>query len=346
MKIKNPWGLSPKPFDAISTTFLSITGTTTFLGENRLPLTRHPYFPVTGDAEIQRDAGEFAPIVWALNGSRIAEIEFDGEVQYEIVKSDGGLGLVSGEGTIKFKLVWSLKYSDRGVEVSAQPERKPPWDKRSGSYKINVEAYSQSNQFESSWGYVKLFLRIVGGHDLPGISFTFGGVTLPEIGRSSSRDVMDFEFNLKLFVPPFVQVKANSEPPIHLMNHIVFFEKNKFDLSDNPNGRYLSDLKNEWINRLMTEAPKLHKAIVDGKVALTLNGHASKTGTADYDSALSEKRIQSVSNALKLYFRSEKLDIRQSPMGHRVVRQSGESSQEKRVEISINEADARREMNR
>jgi len=335
MRIKNPWGFGK---------FLSIMGTTTFLGENKLPLTRHPYFPVTGDAEIQRDAGEFAPIVWTLNGSRIAEIEFDGEVQYEIVKSDQIA--VVGEGTIKFKLVWSLKYGDRGVEVSAQPERKPPWDKRSGSYKINVEAYSQSNQFESSSGYIKLFVRIVGGHDLPGIAFTFLGVTLPEIGRSSSRHVMDFEFNLKLFVPPSVQVKANSEPPIHLMNHIVFFEKNKFDLSDNPNGRYLSDLKNEWINRLMTEAPKLHKAIVDGKVALTLNGHASKTGTANYDSALSEKRIQSVSNALKLYFRSGKLDIRQSPMGHRVVRQSGESSQEKRVEISINEADARREMNR
>jgi hypothetical protein len=296
-----------------------------------------PYFPGNND---------FTPLSLTENWKEVEEIHIIVDIDYNImVATTFHPFKAQGAGSYRLDQGWRVVYGDNGLVLEPKPYKNVVPASGSGDFAFAVDLLTDQNPRENGPTYASLLLRLRGGETDDGITLgvTAGPATIGgAFAKSSASYVEDYELKLNINV----NGKPGKQPepiilPADMLKEVVYFDEpikaGNTPGEDQPNlsAAELRRLEDTWIRPLQSRAPELYDVIKSGDCPLTLMGYASDTGNVQYDFAISQKRITSVTEALKNLIGSERLKINRVPLGHYAARQTGAVAREKRVEILI-----------
>jgi hypothetical protein len=296
---------------------------------------------------------DFTPLSLTINWKEVEEIHIMVDIDYKIIVGSSPASVDGvGAGSYRLDQGWRVIYGDKGLVLEPRPYKNAVPPSGTGNFAVAVDLATEQNPRETGPTYASLLVRLKGGYANDGITLgvTVGGVNFGgTFGKSSGSYVEDYE--LKLNVDVKGKPDKPAEPiilPADLLKMIVYFDEpikpGKAPGEDQPNlsALELRRLEGTWTKPLQSRAPELYDVIKSGDCPLTLIGHASDTGNAAYNLKISQKRIDSVTEAIKDLITREGLNIKRLPLGQYGHRQTGAVEREKRVEILIDPQAAQR----
>jgi hypothetical protein len=285
--------------------------------------------------------GDFLPLPLTVNWKQVEEVHITVDIRYDIKVWSNGIVVATGVGKYQLDQGWRIVYGENGLVLVPKPFKNVVPPTGAGDFAVAVDLAADQNPHETAPTDASLLVRLKGGYGDDGIKIGVKGVGV-SLGKSSGNYGEDYELKLNINVKgkPDKQPEPIILPP-DLLRMIVYFDDpikvGKPPGEDQPNLSVaeLHRLDDTWIKALQTRAPELYDVIKSGDCPLTLIGYASDTADRQYDIKISDKRINSVAEAIKDLIRSEQVTFKPVPRGHDAARQTGVVAREKRVEILI-----------
>lgn len=284
--------------------------------------------------------GDFIPLPVTVNWKQVEEVHIAVDIRYDIKVWSNGIVVATGVGKYQLDQGWRIVYGENGLVLVQKPFKNVVPPTGTGDFAVAVDLAADQNPHETAPTDASLLVRLKGGYGDDGIKIGVKGVGV-SLGKSSGSYGEDYELKLNINV----KGKPDKQPepiilPADLLSEIVYFDDRKPGKppgEDQPNlsAAELRRLGDTWIKALQTRAPELYDVIKSGDCPLTLIGYASNTAGRQYDIKISDKRIDSVVEAIKDLFRSKQVTFKRVPRGHDAATQTGAIAREKRVEILI-----------
>ncbi len=356
MRIKDPFNLlRPAKHPSVDPqnmfpNFLDIDATAKLLRSDGTMVIEFPFRfdPAERTFHAVRSNNLFVPTLPAhFKWKEVSKLEVVLTLSYEITVPEDKFPVAKAKGKGRQKLLqsWNVVYGDNGTSVEPE-EAKIIYQEHGGSLDISVEVKPIPSSVEADSGIAKTLLRLSAGGSTQGVGISggYGPVGVDKPGETSGmKYTVDFEFRVA-YLTTFRPAEVIQLPEDLLVHNVRDFPENKADMTRSD----LEKLDYQWVKPLRKEAPRLAEAIATGKCPIKLFGYASVTGRNKlYNLEISAKRIKTVEEGIKKAFKpygkpNENPTFLTFPLGQSTATQSGPSDQERRVEIVIDRAMAKK----